>query len=129
MENTSEYFAIIGDSTRMQILHELSENKRMRAKDVLEHVSISQPTLSHHMSVLVSSDIVHVSKIGRECYYSINSKTIDILIHELKSLQSPAKKDEVKEVSSFPVEKKKKGKAKKDEKEKREKKKKKKEKK
>ena len=129
MVGTSEYFAVMGDPTRMQILHALSDAKLLRAKDILEHVAISQPTLSHHMRVLVEKKLVKANRIGRECFYSIDSKTISELIEELKSLQTLKEKSVRSESSDVSDVKKKKSKGKKEVKEKRDKKKKKKEKK
>ena len=129
MVGFSEYFAVMGDATRMQILHALADEKLLRAKDILEHVDISQPTLSHHMRVLVEKKIVKANRIGRECFYSIESNTIGSLIDELKTLQSAKKKSESADSSEIVEVKKKKNKAKKEDKEKREKRKKKKDKK
>jgi len=128
MVEISEYFAVMGDPTRMQILRALSEEKLLRAKDVLGHVSISQPTLSHHMRILVEKEIVIVKRIGRECFYTINSDTVSEMVSELKSLQGKHKADQ-SGASDISEVKKKKNKSKKEEKEKHEKRKKKKEKK
>ncbi|MBR2749828.1 MAG: winged helix-turn-helix transcriptional regulator [Clostridiales bacterium] len=128
MVDFSEYFAVIGDCTRMQILHSLADAKSLRAKDILAHVEISQPTLSYHMRVLVEKKIVKANRIGRECFYSIDSDTIESLIDELKTIQNaPEKVNDT--LASETVVVKKKNKAKKEEKEKKNKKKKKKDKK
>ncbi len=129
MVDFSEYFAVIGDCTRMQILHTLADAKSLRAKDILAHVEISQPTLSHHMRVLVEKKIVKANRIGRECFYSIDSDTIESLIDELKTIQNAPEKVNDTLASETVVVKKKKNKAKKEEKEKKDKKKKKKDKK
>lgn len=97
MENINSRFEVLSDSTRMQILSILSEGKRLRAKDILEHLKISQPTLSHHMQLLVSEEIVSVNKIGRECFYNINEAIIRSMISGLQSLIS-VEENKVKEV-------------------------------
>ena len=96
MENINSRFEVLSDSTRMQILSILSEGKKLRAKDILEHLKISQPTLSHHMQLLVAEEIVSVNKIGRECFYNINEASILSMISSLQSLVS------VKEASEEP---------------------------
>ena len=97
MENINSRFEVLSDSTRMQILSILSEGKKLRAKDILEHLKISQPTLSHHMQLLVAEEIVSVNKIGRECFYNINEASIISMISSLQSLVS-VKEEKVKEV-------------------------------
>ena len=76
MDNVNTRFEVLGDPTRMQILGILSRGNNLRAKDILEHLKISQPTLSHHMQLLTSSKIVSAEKVGRECFYMINEKSI-----------------------------------------------------
>lgn len=80
----------------MQILSILSEGKKLRAKDILEHLKISQPTLSHHMQLLVSEKIVSVKKIGRECFYNINETSILSMISTLQKLISVKQEKEEK---------------------------------
>ncbi|MBO4688439.1 MAG: winged helix-turn-helix transcriptional regulator [Clostridiales bacterium] len=84
MENTTTSFEVLGDPTRMQILTVLSGNNNMRAKDILEHLNVTQPTLSHHMHLLENEKLVVVKKIGRECFYSIEKDTILSLIVTLQ---------------------------------------------
>ncbi|MBR3033522.1 MAG: winged helix-turn-helix transcriptional regulator [Clostridiales bacterium] len=114
MENVNSFFEVLSDPTRMQILSILSEGKTLRAKDILEHLKISQPTLSHHMQLLVSENIVLANKIGRECFYKINETSILSMISTLKSFVSVKDENEKEEKK----EKKDKKKKKKDKKEK-----------
>ncbi len=111
METNSAIFAALGDATRIQILSSLSASRHLRAKDVLGHVSITQPTLSHHMNMLVKLNIVNVDKIGRECFYSINNDSVKKVISDLEVLIDDHPKDkatqEVSVISSDDVKKKK----------------------
>ncbi|MBQ0011728.1 MAG: winged helix-turn-helix transcriptional regulator [Clostridiales bacterium] len=91
MDGKATRFELIGDPTRMQILEQLGGNNRLRAKDILENLQISQPTLSHHMHILVDENIVTAEKSGRECYYSINDETIREMILSLRVLLSDVK--------------------------------------
>ena len=93
----------------MQILSILSEGKKLRAKDILEHLKISQPTLSHHMQLLVAEKIVYANKVGRECFYNINEESIFDMIRSLRSLVSE-KDDKEKEKKEKKDKKKKKSK-------------------
>ncbi len=98
MDNVNTRFEVLGDPTRMQILGILSRGNKLRAKDILEHLKISQPTLSHHMQLLTSSKIVSAQKVGRECFYMINEKSILEMKNCLSALLAiPSKVKEVKE--------------------------------
>ncbi len=93
MERKATRFELIGDPTRMQILEQLGGSNRLRAKDILENLQISQPTLSHHMHILVEEEIVSAEKSGRECYYSINESTLREMISSLRVLLSDEKSE------------------------------------
>lgn len=67
---------LISDSTRLQILQILAQNKSICACYLLEKLSISQGTLSHHMKLLVKEEIVSVVKEGKWCKYTLNKKRI-----------------------------------------------------
>ena len=56
---------------RLQALERLRTGEK-RACDLLEHIQISQSNLSHHMKILVESDIVNARQEGKWTYYSIN---------------------------------------------------------
>ena len=116
METNSAIFAALGDATRIQILNSLSSSRHLRAKDVLGHVSITQPTLSHHMNMLVKLNIVNVDKIGRECFYSINNESVKKVISDLEVLiddhPKAKEKPEVAVISSEDIKKKSKTKGK-----------------
>ena len=64
----------IGDLNRLQIVQLLTHGERC-ACDILAEFSITQPTLSHHMSILCNVNLVQVRKEGKWCYYSLNCKT------------------------------------------------------
>ena len=71
-------FNVFSDSNRLQILNMLSDEE-MCACEILEKFNITQPTLSHHMKVLVDSGLVIARKDGNWMYYKLNySKINDI---------------------------------------------------
>jgi len=56
------------------------------ACELLEQVNVSQPTLSHHMKILVESGIVTSRKEGKWMYYSISQTGSEKAIALLKFL-------------------------------------------
>lgn len=78
-------FKALGDDNRLQILAMLASGEKC-ACVLLEQLQISQPTLSHHMKILVDSGIVMAFKRGKWTYYQIDgvvAKQIPINLNEL----------------------------------------------
>jgi len=87
LENANIFKAFC-DETRLMVLS-LLQNGEKCACVLLERVSVSQPTLSHHMKILVDSGIVAARKEGKWTYYSINvegSKNAARLLRELTTV-------------------------------------------
>ena len=78
----AKIFKAFCDENRLMIL-EMLQNSETCACHLLEGLSISQATLSHHMGILCASGIVTARKDGKWTYYSIDvkgrKKAIDLL--------------------------------------------------
>ena len=61
----------LGDSNRLEIIKMLSDGEKCGCK-LLERFEITQPTLSHHMRILVECGLVNDRKAGKWHHYSIN---------------------------------------------------------
>lgn len=61
----------LSDENRLSIIKMLTKGEKC-ACCLLETLKVTQPTLSHHMSVLVKSGMVNARKEGKWQYYSIN---------------------------------------------------------
>ena len=64
----------LSDSNRLEIVQMLSEGEKCGCK-LLERFEITQPTLSHHMKILVEAGMVNDRKEGKWHYYSLNTQT------------------------------------------------------
>ena len=69
----------LAEPMRLEIMFIISEAGTCCASDILSHFDITQPTLSHHMSVLISNDLVIASKQGRYMRYSVNNQAVSEL--------------------------------------------------
>ncbi|EKY25389.1 putative arsenical resistance operon repressor [Clostridium celatum DSM 1785] len=73
MENeydvSSKVFKALSDSNRIKIIKLLSSEEQCACK-LLEHFNLTQPTLSHHMKVLIDCGLVISRKKGTWNYYS-----------------------------------------------------------
>jgi len=83
----------IADPTRRRILEALKERgafsigKRVGlcAGDVEERVRLSQPTISHHMSILTEAGLVEAVKQGQWRWYRRNEAAIRRLLKILRT--------------------------------------------
>ena len=83
--NDAKLFKALCDEHRLAII-ELLQSSEKCACDLLENISISQSTLSHHMKILVESGIVHVRKDKKWTYYSLCEEGITLAKHRLESI-------------------------------------------
>lgn len=84
-EENARIIKALSDSNRLKIIDILSCGERC-ACDILEHFDFSQPTLSHHMKVLMECDLVNVRKDGLWSYYSLNTNKCNNIILFLMNL-------------------------------------------
>ena len=85
-EEQLKRLSVLAEPMRMKILRLLSAGRNLRAKDLLEEFSVTQPTLSHHMNILIDSELVRAQKDGRCIWYSINISSIRSLADMLNEL-------------------------------------------
>ncbi len=72
-ENNAKIFKAFCDENRLQILEMLQSGEKC-ACVLLEKLKITQPTLSHHMKILVDSSVVKSRKEGKWTHYSISEQ-------------------------------------------------------
>ncbi len=77
-------FKALGDETRMAILEsiideECCENKAC-ACEFIKKFDITQPTLSHHVKILVDAKLINYEKNGKYTFYTINHEKFDDLV-------------------------------------------------
>ena len=65
----------LSDTNRLEIVQMLSDGEKCGCK-ILDKFDITQPTLSHHMKILVDCGLVNNRKKGKWHYYSLNKKII-----------------------------------------------------
>jgi ArsR family transcriptional regulator, arsenate/arsenite/antimonite-responsive transcriptional repressor len=84
-DENAKIIKALSDSNRLQIIDILSCGERC-ACDILEHFGFTQPTLSHHMKVLMDCGLVECRKEGLWSYYSLNTTNCNKLILLLMNL-------------------------------------------
>ena len=92
-KNTALVFKAFCDENRIKILNILSSGKKCACK-LLEALSVTQPTLSHHMKILCDSGIVTVRKEGKWMHYSISQEGLKVAEAYICTLKNIEKEDE-----------------------------------
>lgn len=76
-KNTAIVFKAFCDENRIKILGILSSGEKCACK-LLEALSVTQPTLSHHMKILCDSGIVKARKDGKWIHYSLSQEGLKL---------------------------------------------------
>jgi ArsR family transcriptional regulator len=86
-EAWSKVMKALSDPHRLKIVDILSCGERC-ACDILPHFTFTQPTLSHHMRILMDCGLVDVRKEGTWSHYTLNGVLWEGLVHTLEGLGS-----------------------------------------
>lgn len=72
-QKTARIFKAMGDENRITILMLLHTGERCACR-LQEALNISQPTLSHHMRILLDANLVNARKDGKWIHYSLSKE-------------------------------------------------------
>lgn len=92
-KNTALVFKAFCDENRIRILNILSTGEKCACR-LLEALSVTQPTLSHHMKILCDSGIVTARKEGKWMYYRISEEGLRVAEGFLGTLKNTGKENE-----------------------------------
>lgn len=84
-EANAKIFKALSDSNRLEIIDILSCGEKC-ACDILENFQFTQPTLSHHMKVLIECGLVKCRKAGLWSYSSLDTTNSNKLVLFLMTL-------------------------------------------
>lgn len=84
-EENSKILKAVSDANRLKILDILSCGEKC-ACEILEGFNFTQPTLSHHMKVLIDCGLVEYRREGIWNYYKLNKNNSDKLIAFLMNI-------------------------------------------
>ena len=88
-QTLARVFKALGDPARVQLLSLIAtaQDGEACACDLIEPVGLSQPTVSHHMKVLVDAGLVSREQRGKWAYYRVDDQTLDALAAALQPLR------------------------------------------
>ena len=76
--SSNEAFKALADPTRREILRLLRRGE-MTAGDLAERFDMTQPTMSHHFSVLKEADLLTSRREGQQIWYGLNTTVVQDL--------------------------------------------------
>lgn len=71
----SNFFKILGDTTRVKILYALDQNE-MCVCDIANVLNMTKSSISHQLSTLRNVGVVKCKKIGKEVFYSLDDEHV-----------------------------------------------------
>ncbi len=77
--NLSEFFRILGDSTRIGILSALHKSE-MCVCDISSLLNMTQSAVSHQLRILKQARLVRYRKEGKVVYYSLDDNHIEEML-------------------------------------------------
>ena len=76
MTNDPLLFAkALADETRQKIML-LCCCQWLSVNEIVEHLNVTQPTVSHHLAILRKAGLVDVREEGKQTFYSLNQRKI-----------------------------------------------------
>lgn len=76
-------FKALADQNRLQIIELLRCGEKC-ACVILEELNIAQPTLSHHMKILVDAELVNFRKEGKWMHYSLRKDVKKLILGSIE---------------------------------------------
>jgi len=78
IEDLSNLFKVLGDSTRSKILYTL-EDHELCVTEICECVGMQKSAVSHQLRILRDAKLVKARKEGKEVYYSFDDDHISTI--------------------------------------------------
>jgi DNA-binding transcriptional ArsR family regulator len=65
----------LADETRQEIMR-LTCCQWLSVNQIVSHLNVSQPTVSHHLAILRAAELVEVRAEGKHTFYRLNEENI-----------------------------------------------------
>ena len=62
----------LGDPTRFRMMQEIAAAGELSCGEVAERFDVSQPTISHHLAILIEAGVLVARQAGKHRYTSVN---------------------------------------------------------
>jgi ArsR family transcriptional regulator len=79
LSDLSEFFKMLGDSTRIKIISVLFHGETC-VGSIVDVLEMSQSAVSHQLRILKRSRIIKSHKVGKHVYYSLDDHHIKLIL-------------------------------------------------
>ena len=86
MTLTERIFKALANRRRLAIVKLLKQRSRVAVGDIANHLKVSMPTASKHLSILAAADIVDYERVSLAIYYSLADRPSTIMRDVLKNI-------------------------------------------
>jgi ArsR family transcriptional regulator len=73
----------LADENRFKIFTTISEKGEIACKEITSMFNLTQPTISHHLKVLMESGLIDFRKEGQWSYFFVNKEALDEYLSSL----------------------------------------------
>lgn len=77
-------FHALADKHRRLILS-LLKTRDMNVSEILSHLDVSGPTLSHHLDILRRADLITSERRGQFVWYALNAAVFDDVLRQVQA--------------------------------------------
>lgn len=86
----------LGDATRFRMVQEIAAAGELSCGQVAELFDVSQPTVSHHLNVLIDAGVLSVRIEGKHRYTSVNQALLTVISRLLSARLLPRRERTVR---------------------------------
>ena len=79
----------MADETRQKIM-KICCCEWLSVNEIVEHLNVTQPTVSHHLAILREAGLVEVREEGKQTFYQLNQNRITSCCGQLRTTFTPA---------------------------------------
>ncbi|MBA3707439.1 MAG: winged helix-turn-helix transcriptional regulator [Planctomycetes bacterium] len=74
----------LADGQRCRILEKIAASGELCCSEIVDHCSVSQATISHHLKELVTAELIERRKHGQFAYFRFNQPVMAAYVSELQ---------------------------------------------
>jgi ArsR family transcriptional regulator len=86
--NPVEFAKALADDTRQKIMAFCCCDEHS-VGEIVEHVAVTQPTVSHHLAILRDAGLVRVRHDGKQTFYALNQDRVAFCCGQLMTTFAP----------------------------------------
>lgn len=78
----SQTLQALSEPNRRKIV-DILKKREMAVSEILLHLKVTMPTLSHHLDILKRADLISSRRDGQQIFYSLNLSVLDEVMEQI----------------------------------------------